>query len=1680
MSQTKHDIIVQFSEIGLNAINGSMKTFSTTSGVATKSQDALGGALGQTQGAAIKLRSDIDKGEKSTSKANTTTGKFSQSQDKAAGSTKSFAEKFQGNRGLIFSVTGIITAGVEAIGMFQNFQNALAKQAAAQDQINKLEAEGITTGREYTQAQRDLDDANRSVTFALRIMALSMGDLIPFSLLLVNQFVNMRAAAQQAAAAKQTLTATTQALGTASQQAATGGLAQMLTSTGQVTTAANAMTPAVRNTSVATNELFTSSGRLVTGFTPMGRAIQDNTNFIGTRNSGLVGGMNALNLGMANTQQQSTKFGTSFTKLGTVFTNIGSSVKTFAVNAAASIGGFFTNMSTNIKGTDGLLNKFKVGFGSFAGAISTGGKGISGAFKAMGLAALAFGRALVSALLSNPITGILIAIGVAVSALIFDFGGFRTAINNVGVAIGNAIPFLKGALTWIGEVGNAALDSVAGFLGFETSAQKAAKAADALRTASLDPLIISLEKYLDLGDQFQNLNTIVDQFAAVRTEIMKLTDVVKVGMPTWVDNWNGVNAATTTALDNIKVRTPQVQQAIDNLTNTMKFLEQNNISAADSSRILTALWNQLIKVAGEDVKETQKAEKAKQELEQQIKLNTQTTDLNALSLRQLIAAQREQEKAGKGSGVAMAENTKIVQDYTTAVGLNVEENQELTNSLLDNAEIIALVGNENVKIKGTTLDVAASIDTWRIANRTLEAQANQTYNLIIDLLEQGKITMEEAVAIVEAAKKTDKEHGAILEEKFKNWQDHIELTQENLSDLIDKAIMEKDVTVDAKQKMMEEEAKHRASLIEEAAKYGLLTDAQDLNVDSLEVAVKAESESQKKQKETIAILQRLALERGLDTKLIQQGTEKNLEFIKSHQLAVPTIDEVRAATGQLIAARQEEIKTTELDRQAAEDYAKWLNIGIDTTGLSAKGILALADVRLEERNATQLATDDVALWSAQLTRNQAVEEETIKQLLEYARVHGIVIPDEVERSSSAIKDFIENGLEEVGPAADDAAKDLVSAFDEMRDGITGFTDSVISDLEKALSEGFDDFEDALDDLGYSLDSLAARQTIINVSLNSQEAEDDILSLTEYIGHAILEIEGDINDVDFRSAAANWRTDIEDELDDVPESVKMIWDQVLMFADQYGGDTGTDYAAALVAAISAATGKLPGEISQILGVNLPDETIAALQGKANDFFGAGKTSIGEPLAKGGVAGLESGQQLFFDASGNLVAQVGEGAIDGSNRYLPSASNTILSQLMSGFNTSSLPQEAGTQVVEDVANSAVDGSGRVMPEASNKILGQLMNGFNQSPLPKQAGEKMGTDTTTGVETGVASMPGIFNQAFVDASILSGTTLAIIIQTVQTTMSNMSTSVATYSNSMKVNFTTALNEMILALPPLNDAVVLAQQTMSTLSTSVSTYANSMMTRITTFTTQAITDLGLWDTAMGTSQQTASTLSTSVATYTNSMKTNINSFATSADKDLGTVETATVDLRDEASSLSSSIATYMSSMSSRVSSFASSAVSNFGKVGSAASKAASDVKQLQSAINSLKDKTVTITVRYKTVGSPGGAQHGGSFIIDKPDRVAGVRVAETFPELATITPLDPKEPNSPFHNVDADLNLPNTTPQTPSLEGLMSTGARGSGGSNVTVTGNLIATIQLPNGEAMAKVVKPYMLKGYSGIVS
>jgi methyl-accepting chemotaxis protein len=103
-----------------------------------------------------------------------------------------------------------------------------------------------------------------------------------------------------------------------------------------------------------------------------------------------------------------------------------------------------------------------------------------------------------------------------------------------------------------------------------------------------------------------------------------------------------------------------------------------------------------------------------------------------------------------------------------------------------------------------------------------------------------------------------------------------------------------------------------------------------------------------------------------------------------------------------------------------------------------------------------------------------------------------------------------------------------------------------------------------------------------------------------------------------------------------------------------------------------------------------------------------------------------------------------------------------------------------------------------------------------------------------------------------------------------------------------------------------------------------------------------------------------------------------------------------------SRSVQTSMTQAGSYAKSFASSFSSAMSTLISSANKAISSVRALQSAINSLKSKTITTTHVIKTVRQTVYAAAGGSTIIDNPTRIGNMMAAEFGQkELVTVTPL-------------------------------------------------------------------------------
>jgi hypothetical protein len=373
--------------------------------------------------------------------------------------------------------------------------------------------------------------------------------------------------------------------------------------------------------------------------------------------------------------------------------------------------------------------------------------------------------------------------------------------------------------------------------------------------------------------------------------------------------------------------------------------------------------------------------------------------------------------------------------------------------------------------------------------------------------------------------------------------------------------------------------------------------------------------------------------------------------------------------------------------------------------------------------------------------------------------------------------------------------------------------------------------------------------------------------------------------------------------------------------------------------------------------------------------------------------------------------------------------------------------------------------------------------------------GTISTVGptTQTSLAPVPGIFSQAFIDASNAAGTQLQGMVTKLHTAMSSMSTSVSTYSESMKANFSNFLILSADAISLFTPAITTLQQAFSTLSTSIATYATSMTTTIGAFVKASTVSMGAFAGGpIKVVQGALSTLSTSTATYSKSMTTNISGFAKSAGTSLNTVGTAAFGAQGKLSTMSKSVATYMSSMSTNVSNFASKFSSAMKTVGSQADAATKKVAALKKAVDSLKSKSINIHVGLsgpgaaylKTGGafiSPeptGFAQSGKSWVNSKPRKIGGVNISEFGkPELVTVTPL-----SNPMDPTDKNINMNIPIPKPQSIPRQMTSGINnnttGGGGSRQPINVELHTTVTMPDGKVLAKAVQQHLLSGFSGI--
>jgi hypothetical protein len=306
---------------------------------------------------------------------------------------------------------------------------------------------------------------------------------------------------------------------------------------------------------------------------------------------------------------------------------------------------------------------------------------------------------------------------------------------------------------------------------------------------------------------------------------------------------------------------------------------------------------------------------------------------------------------------------------------------------------------------------------------------------------------------------------------------------------------------------------------------------------------------------------------------------------------------------------------------------------------------------------------------------------------------------------------------------------------------------------------------------------------------------------------------------------------------------------------------------------------------------------------------------------------------------------------------------------------------------------------------------------------------------------------------------------VKALQTAFSSFSTSVTTYANSMKTNlgtFFTTVTTQITALQPKLPLLGTAFTTLGTTITTAMTAANTQVgvfvttlgtqfagvgvklttvgtafttlsTTITTQVTAMNTSIGLFVTNLGTQFAGISvkitgagvaftTLSTTIKTQVTAMNTSIGLFVTNLGTQFTKAGTTIKTLQSASSTLSTTVSSHMKSMSTHVTSFAGAVSTAMAKATNSMKAATTAANALKKSIDALKSKTITITTRYVTSGSPGGAMHGGQWMsggfqhgggffhaqggfsgmVNRPTTFKGGRMGEGFrPELVTVTPL-------------------------------------------------------------------------------
>jgi len=1643
------------------------KTTKETTNVYSQAQKSGAGYFKETTnlGKSTKaLVPDTSKLNSETSALVGTHDKVAASQNKAGASMGGLTEKFQKFRPLIFGATGIVTAGIEAVGMWAMYSSASEKVAAAQAEVNTLMKAGQQDTQAMKDAQSELADAQRSQNFALRIMILSFSDLAPMILLSVNAVLNMKKAMAEGKAATDAMAASTNTLATAKK---------------------GALIPAVTDFNKIFAETPILTKNATTGFAGMDVELKKHPKTL-------------------------------------------SSVKTMYAS-------FFTDLGSRLKSIGSAFLHPRTAMAAFGATMVSGLKTIGTALATAGRAVAAFSKAMLAAFLSNPILLAIAAISTALGVLIFDFGGVRTALMNFGKQLGDTYPALKIILEPLGQIGKglewlgSQINNVLG-LGKATEetgnkAETAAGQFDAQYEAQKKVFDLSRDNALEVLQG--HLDNVTKHLQAMGVEVK--------------GNAQLLNTELKNAFNSLQKPTAEQSKLWQEITGHLQTAQKEGHLVGITQDELKAKVEALIGSMTNQVQTQAESELQMHNAGIAAEKNAGFLELVNIKVDQLTEAQK------KNTG-EMSTSQDVVAKWVVEHNKGIKVNEQQAQSLKEAGLVVLLYGKNIAFAKDNTIDWGKTMQNMAKSNTVLKESSTDTWNSIELLLKNNIITVKQAEEWIKILGEQGVVNFEQMKEKLDAYTKSLEDTKSPLEGFFKQ-----------QQEIGLEVQEGAQKLLDEADSLGILADTVGMTTEQIQQAIEIKKAENKEHDKTITSLQQLAIARGADLNVVKMSIPELSQFIQTHKLSAVTSDEVAAATAELIASRQEDRKAMEIEEAAARALLETTKEGIPVTEMTGEGLTNLIDIYTDTANATRLAADEVGLWYAELKQGEAQETATIEQLDKLATSLGVTIPDSIRQEGiPAMKEHMEAMLG-IGEGAKKMAEEAKKAFNDMAsEGQKAINDMIKEDV---LAGKGKKVQKTLEEIGLSVDTLAGKQAIIEVGANTVDFEDKISSIPELVISMLQGIPPRTTveaDAIITAFADSMEQELGGRIPGIGDTINGLWQQVKL-------DNPKATAAQLVTIFQNEILKDPAKFAEAANKGIIDPTTGALQ---TGF--AGMTGITDKSMEEMVASI-FGKEGQFQEAGSVIAEAGATGFESGGHKFKTAGEKAWYELIKSTDPVRAEAYAAGKAVPDNVASGINDNTSVVTDAAGNIVTE--SGIQMKGIGSEA------------TTATAPVPGIFSQAFLDASTKAGTQLQTMVTTIHEKMSNMSTSVDTYSTSMNVNFVTAIKNMGIPLLPFGEAIYALQGRLSEFSTSVATYSTSMASNFTIFANGVILEaqrIGLeaivplneaftlfssnlidtilpsineamlnWSTLtiqeftraategmipyadgftlleqgildlttkMGeymtnwadltieefaradkegikVYQAASSTLSTTVAAHTKSMASNTEIFSSAAIGSYGTaVKSGLLTYQKASSTLSTTVATHSKSMAANLKSFSSQAVSALNAVTSAANKATSALNKMAAAAK--KAASAAKGVGGGQFGASylmqeGGQfmmRNGGSFIADHFMRYGGHSIGEYGKkELVTVTPLsDPSNlsQKAPFMDTQGINNFSNQMP-TPQLA-VPTNGQITQGGNNnsqplnIQVRGDIKQEFMLPSGHVYRKQISSVLFENISAITS